>query len=193
MLVAHKRLYYAWTAFNLEYACSLSIGQYLTNWTIRQACADGIRTYDFIHGDPQFHTRRSSIPTVLEYGQPQCIPGCSRQMFSGALPDGSSFHFVVLTRVESLRLLRARIRRTLRSLRRVAKGPQKHIKKKSPCSSEAGTGTHTLCRYETQSSARDYAELQFWLKCSASSQIANHTHTHAAEQKSARGRDRLGA
>ena len=141
---------------------------------------------NFIHGDPQYQqfwsTDSHSVYRVV-----------AGRCFRGRCLTAAHFISWWLTRVESLRLLRARIRRTLRSLRRVAKGPQKHIKKKSPCSSEAGTGTHTLCRYETQSSARDYAELQFWLKCSASSQIANHTHTHAAEQKSARGRDRLGA
>ncbi len=53
-LVAHGRLYYAWTAFKLEYASSLSVGQVLTNWTIRDACRDGILLYDFQHGDAEY-------------------------------------------------------------------------------------------------------------------------------------------
>jgi len=53
-LVTHRILYYAWTAFKLEYASSLSVGQLLTNWTIRDACRDGILLYDFEHGDAEY-------------------------------------------------------------------------------------------------------------------------------------------
>jgi CelD/BcsL family acetyltransferase involved in cellulose biosynthesis len=53
-LVTHRILYYAWTAFKLEYASSLSVGQFLTNWTIRDACRDGILLYDFEHGDAEY-------------------------------------------------------------------------------------------------------------------------------------------
>ncbi len=53
-LVAHRRLYYAWTAFKLEYSSSLSVGQFLTNRTIRDACQDGILLYDFEHGDAEY-------------------------------------------------------------------------------------------------------------------------------------------
>lgn len=53
-LIAHGRFYYAWTAFKLEYASSLSVGQFLTNWTIRDACRDGILLYDFEHGDAEY-------------------------------------------------------------------------------------------------------------------------------------------
>ena len=53
-LIAHRILYYAWTAFKLEYASSLSVGQFLTNWTIRDACRDGILLYDFEHGDAEY-------------------------------------------------------------------------------------------------------------------------------------------
>ncbi|MEJ2705144.1 MAG: GNAT family N-acetyltransferase, partial [Sedimentisphaerales bacterium] len=52
--VAHGRLYYAWTSFKLEYATSLSVGQLLTNRTIRDACRDGIVWYDFEHGDAAY-------------------------------------------------------------------------------------------------------------------------------------------
>jgi CelD/BcsL family acetyltransferase involved in cellulose biosynthesis len=53
-LVTHRILYYAWTAFKLEYASSLSVGQFLTNSTIRDACGDGIILYDFEHGDAEY-------------------------------------------------------------------------------------------------------------------------------------------
>jgi CelD/BcsL family acetyltransferase involved in cellulose biosynthesis len=53
-LVAHKKLYYAWTAFKLDHVSSLSVGQFLTNWTIRDACRDGILLYDFEHGDAEY-------------------------------------------------------------------------------------------------------------------------------------------
>jgi CelD/BcsL family acetyltransferase involved in cellulose biosynthesis len=53
-LVAHRRLYYAWTAFKLEYSSSLSVGQFLTNRTIRDACRDGYLSYDFEHGDAEY-------------------------------------------------------------------------------------------------------------------------------------------
>jgi len=53
-LVAHRILYFAWTAFKLEYASSLSVGQFLTSWTIRDACRDGILLFDFEHGDAEY-------------------------------------------------------------------------------------------------------------------------------------------
>jgi CelD/BcsL family acetyltransferase involved in cellulose biosynthesis len=53
-LVAHKRLYYAWTAFHLEYSLPLSVGQFLTKCTIRDACRDGILSFDFEHGDAEY-------------------------------------------------------------------------------------------------------------------------------------------
>ena len=53
-LVAHRRLYYVWTAFKLEYSSSLSVGQFLTNRTVHDACRDGILSYDFGHGDAEY-------------------------------------------------------------------------------------------------------------------------------------------
>jgi CelD/BcsL family acetyltransferase involved in cellulose biosynthesis len=53
-LVAHKKLLYAWTAFKLEYASSLSVGQVLTNSVIRDACDDGMISFDFLHGDADY-------------------------------------------------------------------------------------------------------------------------------------------
>ena len=63
--------------------------------------------------------------------------------------------------------------------------------KRSPCSSKAEAGTQTLCKYETQSSVKNYTLPEFCLKRPASSQIADHAHTHAAEQNSARRRHLL--
>lgn len=53
-LLAHRRLYYAWTAFKLEYSSALSVGQFLTNRTIQDACRDGYLSYDFEHGDAEY-------------------------------------------------------------------------------------------------------------------------------------------
>jgi coenzyme F420 hydrogenase subunit beta len=53
-LVAHKKLYYAWTGFKLKYATSLSVGLVLTMWTIRKACEDGILSFNFGHGDSEY-------------------------------------------------------------------------------------------------------------------------------------------
>ncbi|MHC4326643.1 MAG: GNAT family N-acetyltransferase [Planctomycetota bacterium] len=53
-LVAHKRLYYTWTAFHLEYSLSLSVGQFLTKCTIRDACQDDILSFDFEQGDAEY-------------------------------------------------------------------------------------------------------------------------------------------
>lgn len=53
-LIAHRKLYYAWTAFKLEFATSLSVGQVLTSRVINDACADGILIFDFEHGDAAY-------------------------------------------------------------------------------------------------------------------------------------------
>lgn len=53
-LVAHKKLLYAWTAFKLDYASSLSVGQVLTNSVIHDACGDGMMSFDFLHGDADY-------------------------------------------------------------------------------------------------------------------------------------------
>lgn len=53
-LVAHRRLFFAWTAFKLEYCSSLSIGQFLTKRTISDACQDNILLYDFEHGEAEY-------------------------------------------------------------------------------------------------------------------------------------------
>ncbi len=53
-LVAHGKLYYTWTAFKLDYASSLSVGQVLTSRVINDACADGISIFDFEHGDADY-------------------------------------------------------------------------------------------------------------------------------------------
>jgi len=53
-LVAHKKLYYAWTAFKLDYCSTLSVGQFLTKRTIKDACQDGILLYDFEHGEAEY-------------------------------------------------------------------------------------------------------------------------------------------
>ncbi len=53
-LIAHGKLHYAWTAFKLEYVSSLSVGKVLTSWVIRDACTDGILSFDFGHGESEY-------------------------------------------------------------------------------------------------------------------------------------------
>jgi len=52
-LVQGPRLEFVWTAFRLKYE-PRSVGQVLTGWTIRDACALGLATYDFGHGDAEY-------------------------------------------------------------------------------------------------------------------------------------------
>jgi CelD/BcsL family acetyltransferase involved in cellulose biosynthesis len=52
-LVAQGQLHYVWTAFRLAYE-PRSVGQMLTGWTIRDACAMGVVRYDFGHGDAEY-------------------------------------------------------------------------------------------------------------------------------------------
>ena len=53
-LVTHGQLHYIWIAFKLKYASSLSVGQFLTNWTIRDACNNGVLMYNFGHGEARY-------------------------------------------------------------------------------------------------------------------------------------------
>jgi CelD/BcsL family acetyltransferase involved in cellulose biosynthesis len=53
-LVAHKKLDLRWIAFKLKYESSLSFGKVLTMWMIRDACQDGIESFDFGFGDSEF-------------------------------------------------------------------------------------------------------------------------------------------
>jgi CelD/BcsL family acetyltransferase involved in cellulose biosynthesis len=52
--IAHSQLHFYWTAFKLKYESSLSIGQMLIMQVIRDACADGIQLFDFIHGEAEY-------------------------------------------------------------------------------------------------------------------------------------------
>jgi CelD/BcsL family acetyltransferase involved in cellulose biosynthesis len=52
-LVAQGQLHFVWTAFRLAYQ-PRSVGQILTGWTIRDACAMGVERYDFGHGDAEY-------------------------------------------------------------------------------------------------------------------------------------------
>jgi CelD/BcsL family acetyltransferase involved in cellulose biosynthesis len=49
--VAHSQLHFYWTAFKLKYESSLSVGQVLIMQVVRDACAEGIQSFDFIHGE----------------------------------------------------------------------------------------------------------------------------------------------
>jgi CelD/BcsL family acetyltransferase involved in cellulose biosynthesis len=52
--IAHNRFYYQWTAFQLNYESSLSVGKVLTMWLIREACNKGLLSFDFGHGDGEY-------------------------------------------------------------------------------------------------------------------------------------------
>ena len=52
-LVHGPRLEFVWTAFRLKYE-PRSVGQVLLGWSIRDACAMGLQTYDFGHGDAEY-------------------------------------------------------------------------------------------------------------------------------------------
>lgn len=52
--IAHNRFYYQWTAFQLNYESSLSVGKVLTMWLIREACNKGLLSFDFGRGDAEY-------------------------------------------------------------------------------------------------------------------------------------------
>ena len=52
--VAHGKLHYYWPAFKLKYESSLSVGQILLMQVVRDACGDGIISFDFLHGDAEY-------------------------------------------------------------------------------------------------------------------------------------------
>jgi len=52
--IAHGKLHYYWPAFKLKYESSLSIGQILLMQVIRDACGEGIVSFDFLHGDAEY-------------------------------------------------------------------------------------------------------------------------------------------
>jgi CelD/BcsL family acetyltransferase involved in cellulose biosynthesis len=52
--VAHNQLHFYWTAFKLKYESSLSVGQVLIMQVVRDACAEGIQSFDFIHGEADY-------------------------------------------------------------------------------------------------------------------------------------------
>jgi CelD/BcsL family acetyltransferase involved in cellulose biosynthesis len=111
-LVAHRRLYYAWTAFRLEYTSSLSVGQFLTNWTIRDACRDGILLYDFEHGDAEYKrfwsTNSYSVYRVV-----------ASRGFRGNFIAGFYFLEWRLAKIQWIRDLYRRLRMKIRGLKHV--------------------------------------------------------------------------
>jgi CelD/BcsL family acetyltransferase involved in cellulose biosynthesis len=108
-LVAHRRLYYVWTAFKLEYCSSLSIGQFLTKWTIRDACRDNILSYDFEHGEAEYKRFWSTD----DFSVYRAVAG---QGFGGRLFAIFYFGLWKLARIQCLHSFYRRIRRMLKSL-----------------------------------------------------------------------------
>jgi len=52
--ITNGKIYYHWPAFKLKYESKLSIGQMLLMQTIRDACNENIRFFDFGHGDAEY-------------------------------------------------------------------------------------------------------------------------------------------
>lgn len=52
--VAHSQLHFYWTAFKLKYESQLSVGQILIMQVVRDACAEDIQWFDFIHGEADY-------------------------------------------------------------------------------------------------------------------------------------------
>ena len=52
--IVHGRFDYQWTAFQLNYESSLSVGKVLTMWLIREACNKGLLYFDFGQGDAEY-------------------------------------------------------------------------------------------------------------------------------------------
>ena len=52
--ITHNILYYQYVAFKLKFKSSLSIGQILLMQIIRDACENGIRYFDFGHGEGEY-------------------------------------------------------------------------------------------------------------------------------------------
>ena len=109
-LVTHKKFYYAWTAFKLGYASSLSIGQFLTNWTIRDACREGILLYDFEHGDAEYKYFWSTD----NYSVYRVVAG---RGFCGSFVAGVYFVVWRLARIKWLKDYYRRLRRKIRGLK----------------------------------------------------------------------------
>ena len=108
-LVAHGQLHYVWNAFKLEYTSSLSVGEFLTNWTIRDACNNSILMYDFGHGDAQYKRFWSTD----EHTVYRVVAGLGAW---GSLLATAHFILWRLARIESLRSLRRRMTRMLLGL-----------------------------------------------------------------------------
>lgn len=53
-LLAHRRLYSKWTAFDRTYESLRSVGKVLTIASIRRACEEGLLSFDFGHGDSEW-------------------------------------------------------------------------------------------------------------------------------------------
>lgn len=107
-LVAHRRLYYKWTAFKLGHVSSLSVGQFLTNWTIRDACRDGMLLYDFEHGDAEYK-RFWSTDSHSVY---RVVAGrglCGRSL---------TVAYLILWRLARMRWLRSSYHHVIKTLRR---------------------------------------------------------------------------
>ena len=114
-LVAHGQLHYVWIAFKLEYIMSRSIGEFLTSQAIRDACNNGVLTYDFGHGDAQY----KQFWSTDEHSVFRVVAG--RGARGSCLAAAYSIPWR-LAKIEWLCSLRRRMTRMLQSLRHPGAG-----------------------------------------------------------------------
>jgi CelD/BcsL family acetyltransferase involved in cellulose biosynthesis len=106
--VAHRQLHFYWTAFKLKYESQLSVGQMLIMQVVRDACEQGIESFDFLHGDAQYKRFwATDCYQVYRVAAGRGLPGRLT----------AAFHYVVwrTARIEFIKLLYRRARNKLRA------------------------------------------------------------------------------
>ena len=106
--VAHGQLHFYWTAFKLKYESSLSIGQMLIIQVVRDACEEGVLSFDFIHGEAEY----KRFWATDCYNVDRVVAG---RGFLGRLIATSYYVVWQLARIKSLKSFYRRVRRILRA------------------------------------------------------------------------------
>lgn len=109
VLISHKRLQFGWRAFSLKYTSSVSIGQILMMHTIRDACSKGILSMDIGHGEADY--KRFWAEDGCEVNRVVAACGLRGQLIA-------TCYYLTwrLARVQWIRSMYRRIRRTFRGL-----------------------------------------------------------------------------
>jgi CelD/BcsL family acetyltransferase involved in cellulose biosynthesis len=106
--VAHGQLHFYWTAFKLKYESQLSVGQMLVMQVVRDACEQGIESFDFIHGDAQY----KRFWATDHYHVYRVAAG---RGLTGRLAAASYYVVWRTARIESIKLLYRRAKNKLRA------------------------------------------------------------------------------